>query len=196
MTQSAPHTCAAVVGIDWADANHDGCPQAAGAAQRACCQRDPTPEALDAWGTTRRTRCNGPSGAGCLARNTGPLVFALRTYDFLILFPRNPRTRARYREACTPRRAKDAPTDAARQRALLLTHRDKLRPLHPHSPPMRALAPLVAHRRRVVGDTVRRTQRLTSTLKNSFPQALPWFQDKDTRLFCDGLRRGPTRKAA
>jgi hypothetical protein len=37
---------------------------------------------------------------------------------------------------------------------------------------MRALAPLVEHRRRVVGDTGRITTRLTSTLKNAFPQAL------------------------
>jgi len=61
---------------------------------------------------------------------------------------------------------------------------------------MRALAQLVEHRRRVVGDKVRLTHRLTSTLKNSFPHALPWFQDKDTRLFCDCLSRWPTLKAA
>jgi len=60
---------------------------------------------------------------------------------------------------------------------------------------MRALAQLVAHRRRVVGDKVRITHRLTSTLKNSVPQALQWFQDKDTLLFCDFLSRWPTLKA-
>jgi hypothetical protein len=61
---------------------------------------------------------------------------------------------------------------------------------------MRALAQLVAHRRRVVGDKVRITNRLTSTLKNSFPQVLHWFQDKDTPLCCDLLSRWPTLKAA
>ena len=60
---------------------------------------------------------------------------------------------------------------------------------------MRALEQLVEHRRRVVGDKVRITNRLTSTLKNYFPQVLHWFQDKDTRLFCDFLRRWPTLKA-
>jgi transposase IS116/IS110/IS902 family protein len=60
---------------------------------------------------------------------------------------------------------------------------------------MRALAPLLAHRRRVVGDKVRMTNRLTSTLKHYFPQVLHWFQEKDTAIFCDFLRRWPTLKA-
>jgi transposase len=61
---------------------------------------------------------------------------------------------------------------------------------------MRALAPLVEHRRRLVGDKVRLTNRLTSALKNYFPHVLRWFPDKDTALFCDFLSRWPTLKAA
>jgi hypothetical protein len=120
----------------------------------------------------------------------------LRKDDFLVLFPINPLTLARYREAFTPSQAKDAPTDAALQRERLLTHRDKLQPLQPPSPPRRALAQLVAHRRRVVGDKVRITNRLPSTLKHYCPQVLHWVQDKDTRLVCDFLSRWPTLKAA
>jgi transposase len=120
----------------------------------------------------------------------------LRKYDFLVLFPINPLTLARYREAFTPSRAKDDPTDAALQLELLLTHRDKLQPLQPQSPAMRALAQLVEHRRRVVGDKVRITNRLTSTLKNYFPHVLHWFQEKDTAIFCDFLSRWSTLKAA
>src|SRR5229473_4556802 len=189
-------TFAAFVGIDWADAKHDGCLQAAGSAKRECFQLEHTPEAIDAWVATLRTRFDGQPVAICLELNKGPLVFALRKYDFLILFPLNPLTLARYREAFTPSRAKDDPTDAELQLELLLTHRDKLRPLNPQSPTMRALAQLVEHRRRVVGDKVRITHRLTSTLKNYFPQALQWFQDKDPVIFCDVLSRWPTLKAA
>jgi Transposase IS116/IS110/IS902 family len=61
---------------------------------------------------------------------------------------------------------------------------------------MRALAQLVEYRRRVVGDTVRITHRLTRTLKNDCPHVLHWFQEKDTTIFCDFLSRWPTRKAA
>ena len=196
MTQSAPDTFAAFVGIDWADAKHDVCLQAAGSTKRECFPLEHTPEAIDAWVTTLRTRFNGQPVAVCLELTTGPLVFALRKYDFLILFPLNPLTLARYREAFTPSRAKDDPTDAELQLELLLTHRDKLQPLHPQSPALRALEQLVEHRRRVVGDKVRITNRLTSTLKNYFPHVLQWFPDKDTPLFCDFLSRWPTLKAA
>jgi hypothetical protein len=113
-----------------------------------------------------------------------------------VLFPVNPLTLAKYREAFTPSRAQDDPPEAALQVERLLTHRDKLTPLTPQSPPMRALAPLVEHRRRVVGDKVRLTHRLTSALKNSFPHVLQWFPDKDTVLLCDFLSRWPPRTAA
>jgi transposase len=191
----APEAFAAFVGLDWADAKHDVCLQAAGSATRERFILEHTPEAIEAWVCSLRQRFEGKPIALCLELNKGPIVFALRKYDFLVLFPVNPLTLARYREAFTPSRAKDDPTDAALQLALLRTHRDKLQPLTPQSPTMRALAQLVEHRRRVVGDKVRITNRLTSTLKNYFPQALQWFQDKDTLLFCDFLSRWPTLKA-
>jgi hypothetical protein len=99
----------------------------------------------------------------------GPLVSALRPYDFRGLFPSNPLMLARYREAFTPSPAKDDPTDAELLLALLLKPRDQLTPLQPQSPALRAREPLVDHRRRLVGDNVRLTSRLTSTLKNDFP---------------------------
>ena len=196
MKHQAHEAFAAFVGIDWADSKHDVCLQAAGSAKRECLILPHTPEAIDAWITTLRTRFNGQPIAICLELTKGPLVSALRKYDFLTLFPINPLTLARYREAFTPSRAKDDPTDAALQLELLLTHRDKLQPLKPQSPAMRALEQLVEHRRRVVDDRVRITNRLTSTLKNYFPHVLQWFQDKDTTVFCDVLRRWPTLKAA
>jgi transposase len=154
------------------------------------------PEAIDAWVQTWRTRFNGQPVAVCLELHKGPIVSALRTDDFLVLFPVNPLTLAQYRAAFTPSRAKDDPTDAELQVELLIKHRDKLTPLSPQRPTMRALAPLVEHRRRVVGDKVRLTNRLTSALKNYFPHVLQWFQEKDTGIFGDFLSHWPTLKAA
>jgi transposase len=154
-----------------------------------------TPEAIDAWAWTIRKRFEGRPVAVGLELNQGPLVHALRQYEFLVLFPVNPLTLAKYREAFTPSHAKDDPTDAELQLELLLTHRDKLQPLNPQSPAMRALAPLVAHRRRLVGDNVRLTTRLTSALKHYFPHVLQWFDDKDTTIFCDCLTPWPTLQA-
>jgi transposase len=187
---------AAFIGLDWADAKHDICLQASGSAHREFLRLDHRPEAIDAWAQSLRTRFNGQPIAVCLELNKGPIVSALRQYEFLVLFPVNPLTVAKYREAFTPSRAKDDPTDAELQVELLLKHRDKLPPLSPQSAPMRALAQLGEHRRRLVGDKVRLTNRLTSALKNYFPHVLQWFQEKDTAIFCDFLSRWPTLKAA
>jgi len=196
MKQQALEAFAAFVGLDWADAKHDICIQAAGTERRELLVLEHRPEAIDAWVQSLRTRFHGQPVAVCLELNKGLIVSALRAYDFLVLFPVNPFTLAKYREAFTPSHAKDDPTDAELQVELLLKHRDKLTPLSPQSPTMRALAQLVEHRRRLVGDKVRLTNRLTSALKNYFPHVLQWFQEKDTGIFCDFLSRWPTLKAA
>src|SRR6058998_498335 len=131
MTPTSHDTFAAFIGIDWADAKHDLCLQAAGTAKRERCQLEHTPEAIDAWVTTLRTRFNGQPVAVCLELTKGPLVFALRKYDFLILFPLNPLTLARYREAFTPSRAKDDPTDADLLCELVAQHREQLKVWQP-----------------------------------------------------------------
>ena len=61
---------------------------------------------------------------------------------------------------------------------------------------MRTLQSLVEQRRRLVGDKGRITNRLIYALKQYFPQALEWFKDKDTVVFCDFLSRWPTLKQA
>ena len=196
MTRLPMDDFAAFVGLDWADAKHDVCLQAAGSETREFSVLVHTPETIDEWVSTLRQRFKGQPIAICLELNKGPIVYALRKYDFLVLFPVNPLTLARYREAFAPSHAKDDPTDAELQLELLLKHREKLTPLKPQSPAMRALEQLVEHRRRLVGDTGRLTNRLTSTLKNYFPHVLPWFHDKDTAIFCDFLAQWPTLKAA
>ena len=196
MTRLPTDDFAAFVGLDWADAKHDVCLQAAGSETREFSVLVHTPETIDEWVSTLRQRFKGQPIAICLELNKGPIVYALRKYDFLVLFPVNPLTLARYREAFAPSHAKDDPTDAELQLELLLKHREKLTPLKPQSPAMRTLEQLVEHRRRLVGDTGRLTNRLTSTLKNYFPHVLPWFHDKDTAIFCDFLAQWPTLKAA
>src|SRR6516164_5350962 len=98
MTPPSHDPLAAFLGIAWADAHHAGCLQAAGTANRACLQLAHTPKTIDAWGTTLRTRFHGHPVAVCLELDTGPLVSALRTADFLVLFPSNPLMLARSRE--------------------------------------------------------------------------------------------------
>ena len=137
MTPQARETCAAFVGLAGADAQPDMCCQAAGTARRALLGLAHRPAASEAWGQPLRPRFHGPPVAVCLERKKGPLVSARRASDFLGRFPVNPFTLAQDRAALTPRQATDAPTEAALQVALLLTHRDPRTPLSPHSPTLR-----------------------------------------------------------
>src|SRR6266705_5017875 len=129
MKQQASEAFAAFVGLDWADAKHDVCLQAAGTVQREFLRLEHSPEEINAWVQTLRTRFSGQPVAVCLELTKGPIVSALQNYDCLVLFPVNPLTVAKYREAFTPSRAKDDPTDAELQVEILLKHRDKLTPL-------------------------------------------------------------------
>lgn len=185
---------AAFIGIDWADAKHDICLQAANSEDREFAVVPHRPAAIDAWAGALRLRFHGRPVAVCLELAKGPLVYALQKHAFLVLFPVHPATLAKYREAFTPSHAKADPTDAQLALELLLRYRSKLKPLTPQSVPMRMLLRLVEQRRRLVGDQTRISNRLTDALKQYFPDVLAWFQDKDTLLFCDFLTRWPTLK--
>jgi transposase len=119
----------------------------------------------------------------------------LQKYDFFTLFPINPSTLARYREAFKPSGAKDDPTDAELALELLLRHPERFAPLRPQSASMRSLMTLIERRRELVGDKTRFTNRLCNTLKQYYPQALEWFEHIDTVLFCDFIARWPTLSA-
>ena len=77
MPPAAHEALAAFVGLDWADAKHDVCLQAAGSAKREHFLLAHTPEAMEAWGCALRQRFAGQPIAICLALNKGPRVFAL-----------------------------------------------------------------------------------------------------------------------
>jgi hypothetical protein len=181
----------AYVGIDWADTKHDICLQAAGDDRR---EFDCIPHQvarIDEWAKSVHKRFGGPI-AIALELAKGPIVYALQKYDFFVLFPINPSTLAKYRIAFKPSRAKDDPTDAEFALDLVMRHPEQFEPLQPQSAAMRALLSLTEHRRELVGDKTRLTNRLANTLKQYFPQALDWFDQRDTLLFCDFLARWPT----
>ena len=78
MKPQAPAAWAAFLGLDWADAKHDICLQAAGSERREFLVLAHSPEAIDAWVQTLRTRFHGQPVAVCLELNKGPIVSALR----------------------------------------------------------------------------------------------------------------------
>ncbi len=181
----------AFVGLDWADKKHDICLQAAGCEAREFDRFAHRVTAIEQWAQSLQQRFGGRI-AVALELSKGPIVYALQKYDFLVLFPINPSMLAKYREAFKPSRAKDDPTDAELALDLLVRHRERFQPLRPQSEQMRTLAYLVEQRRRLVDDQIRYTNRLGNALKQYYPQALDWFADRDTVLFCDFIARWPT----
>lgn len=183
---------AAFIGLDWADRKHDICLQAAGSSRREWRVVEHTPQALEAWALALLKRFNGqPIALGCELKK-GPLINALSKYSHLVIFPMNPAAVAKYRETFASSGAKDDPSDAELQCDLIQRHFERFTPLLPDSPEMRALQQLVEYRRSCVADRVRITNRITSALKNYYPQPLDWFDDKSTQLFCDFLSRWPS----
>src|SRR4051812_18450197 len=161
----------AYVGIDWADTKHDVCVQAANSDKRSFDCIPHQIARIEQWAMSLRERFGAPI-AIALELTQGPIVTALQKYEFFVLFPINPSTLAKYREAFKPSRAKDDPTDAEWALELLLRHPERFAPLKPQSASMRSLLRLIEQRRELVGDKTRFTNRLSNTLKQYYPQAL------------------------
>ena len=181
----------AIIGIDWADKKHDICIQDMATGQRQIYQVPHKVDKIDKWARSLQRRYGGPI-AVALELSKGPVVSALQKYDFFVIFPIDPTTLAGYRKAFRPSGAKDDPTDAELALDLLLCHSDHFQALTPQSVEMRTLMTLVEQRRRLMDDRVRITNRLRSTLKQYYPQALEWFDRIDTLLFCDFIKRWPS----
>ncbi len=196
MKSSSPTSnIVAWVGLDWADHQHVGCLQATGSSQLESFVVDQKPETLQAWVGDLRRRFPHGQVAIALEQFRGSLFYALMNYDFLLLYPVPPRSLAAYRKAFYPSGGKDDPVDAALLLDFLVKHHDRLRPWQPDDVATRAIRLLVEHRRRLVNDRTRLTNRLTDLLKGYFPQALEWAGDLSAPLAWDFLAQWPTLPA-
>src|SRR5512134_2263530 len=164
---SAPTTTefAAFIGIDWADRKHDVCLLPAGSSTPELSVLPHRPEAIAQWAQLLYQRFGGALIAVCLELAKGPLVYALQRYPFLVLFPVNPTTLAKYRKTFCVSGAKDDPSDAQLALELLITHPEKLTRLNLERGPVRVLQQLVEQRRTLVDDVRRITNRITDALK-------------------------------
>ena len=88
----------AFIGIDWADAKHDICIQSADSGEREFDVIPHQVELIDEWAHTMRQRFGYPI-AVAVELSKGPIVYALQKHDCFVIFPVNPTTLAKYREA-------------------------------------------------------------------------------------------------
>jgi transposase len=195
MSMSHHADYAALVGIDWADTQHDFCWRATGSAQEAYGVIGYMPEEIDQWARGLADRCPGGKIAVCLEPSKGSLIYALLKYDHVVLYPITPRRLAQFREALAPSGKQNDPADAQLLLELVSKHQAKLKPWRPADEHTRTLQFFVEHRRQRVQDNTRLTNRLTSVLKGYVPHVWRWFAALDTPLVCDVLKPWPTLEA-
>jgi len=182
----------AFIGIDWADKKHDICEVSAASEDPLLYVISSRTKSIHDWAVDLKRRYPGKPVAVACELKKGPLVYALIQYDHIVIFPINPTTVAKYRKAFTQSGAKDDPTDALIQAEILERHMEKLTPIDPESPSIRALGLLVEYRRKLVQDRVDLSNRATAILKSYYPQPIEWFKEKDTIIFCDFILMWPS----
>jgi transposase len=187
---------AAWIGIDWADQEHAVC-----VVDAATGRSDPStlahePGAIEDWAMELHNRFPGPI-AVCLEQSKGALLYALMKFDFLVLYPINPKQLACYREALAPSGAKDDPVDAQLLVDFLRRYHDRLRPWRPDDQATRLISILNEDRRGLIDLRTELTNRLQSRLKLYFPLVLELFRGR-TKLYapvvCELLLRWGTLK--
>lgn len=187
----ADHEFAAFIGLDWGDQQHAVC-MAVGK-QRITTKIAQRAEDLEDWASELRTRFGGRRIAVCLEQLRGAVVYALLKYEFLVLFPINPKQLSSYRDAFVPCGPKDDPTDAELLCLFVEQHHARLRVWNPDDSATRALRLLVEDRRHWVDCGTALKNRLRQRLKEYFPLALELGgEDLEADWFCRLLKQYPS----
>lgn len=161
-----------VIGLDRSDRKADLHLINSSDNQRTSQTIDTAPEALWEWLLHLRQQHPQARIALCLEQPASHLISFLEAYTWLTLYPINPITLQKYREAFVTSRAKDDSKDARYLAELLLNHHDKLKTWAPEDSQTRAVQQLVFHRRAIIDERTALTNRLKALLKQYFPQAL------------------------
>jgi transposase len=178
------------IGLDWGDKEHAFALHDSGGKSEAGTLTH-SAENLHQWLKELGERYGGQSVGLAIEASRGAVVHALLEYPWLVIYPVNPITSARYRSAFTPSGAKDDLPDAKVLLELVRLHTDKLRPLEAQDPLTVQLAGLVEARRKLVDQRTQVILRLESLLKTYYPQALELAGELKTEVALAFLDRWP-----
>jgi transposase len=181
---------AAWLGLDWGDKEH------AFALEEPSGRRETglithSSENLHAWLKQLGERFGGRPVALAIEASRGAVIHALLQHPWLVVYPINPVTSARYRTAFKPSGAKDDLPDAEVLLDLVRRHTDRLRPLEQPDPMTLKLRGLVEARRSIVDRRTAVLNQLTALLKSYYPQAQELVGNLNTDLAVAFLERWP-----
>jgi len=183
---------AAWVGLDWADKKHSLVVRNSQGVVTKACELEQKPHLLDQF--FLELRQHYPQGliAVCLEQSRGPVLYTLLKYDFVMIYPVNPRCLSDFRGVFKVSGAKGDPTDADLLSDLGYKHADRLRPFVPEESVTRHLRFLVETRRDFVQKRTGLSNELTATLKSYYPVALEIVGENLERpMGLEFLRRWP-----
>lgn len=184
------------IGLDWADKLHHVVARPPSGGPRLEQSLAQQPEAFELWlQSLRQKHPTGHFGV-CVEQKRGPVIAALLKFDFVQIYPINPRALSDFRAALALSGAKSDPGDADLLAELGLKHHDRLRALLPQDPVTRELTLLTEHRRGLVDDRTAFHNQLTANLKAYYPLALDLLDAVlDGPMALDFLRRWPNLAA-
>lgn len=186
---------AAHVGLDWEHEAHSVFVLPMGGVTPLQSEIKHDPEGIARWVAEMRQRFGGQRIAICLEMSRGGLVYALMQYDFLVLYPINPKQLSDYRAALYPSGAKNDPNDAELLARFLRDHSDKLRAWHPDDSITRGLRLMTEQRRKWVEQRVALTNELQQRLKESYVLALDFCgENLESESFLALLEKFPSQQ--
>jgi len=184
------------IGLDWADQKHFLVGRPTEGSAKFTKELSQKPEQIDEFFLQLRQQYPHGRIGLCVEQSRGPILSALMKFDFIVIYPVNPRSLAQFRRAFKVSGAKSDPSDGDLLADLGFLHHDRLRALQPQDALTRQLGLLNEHRRDLVQDRNGWLNRLGSTLKCYYPLALELVgENLDSPLALDFLRRWPNLTA-
>ena len=190
LSSATPDHPPVIVGIDWADREHDACVIDDNNGKVQTFKHDP--DAIADWFEQLHKKYPDRPILIAIEQSRGALVHALQDTKGLIIYPINPKQLARYREALYPGGGKNDTVDAQLLAMFLANHRQQLRPWKPDDVETRKLDHLSELRRKLVEQRKCLCLQLLGTLKLYFPLVVTLFEKSlSSDLVIDLLKQWP-----
>ena len=178
-----------IIGIDWADRQHDVC--IVDDKRTTFMTIAHEPEVIVEWLDQTRQSFPGRAILVAIEQGRGALMHALLDTEGVVIYSINPKQSANYRTALYPSGGKTDPKDAELLALFLVNHREKLRPWHAEDVETRKLGYLSELRRKIVEQRKSLGLKLEGILKLYFPHALS-FGKTTSPLLLELLNRWPS----
>jgi len=183
------------ISFDWASATHSFAWHDTISGEQEKGYVEARPDKMKDWIEALHKRFPDHHFEVIVEMNKGPLIWQLKDYPFIDIFPLSPVASANFRKCFRPSGAKDDPGDAQLWLQYLQKHRDKLCVIQHGSELATTLDRLTTTRRRFVDDVTRHTNELRAILAEYYPDAFELMGDPTGPMALKFFKRWPKPEA-